>query len=80
MVQLEYTRHGLGPVDEEDVEVIIMDDISDDSEVMNIAMDFALFTNLVTGPLPILDIGHKFIPSFSIKKSFNCSCCWCQLL
>jgi len=71
VVQLEYARLGLGPVEEEDVEKMVMDDISDDPEVMDIAMDFALLTNLLTGPLTVLDIGHKFIPSFSTKNSLT---------
>eukprot|EP00092_Neocalanus_flemingeri_P024546 GFUD01026621.1.p1 GENE.GFUD01026621.1~~GFUD01026621.1.p1 ORF type:complete len:459 (+),score=149.64 GFUD01026621.1:40-1416(+) len=65
LVQMEYDRLGLGPV--EDSEIQVIDELSDEPGQVEIVMDFAFLTNQLSGPLTLLDIGHKFIPQFNTR-------------
>ena len=71
VVQMEYSRLGLGPIEEEDVDGMMMDETSNDPQELKITMDFTLLTNLLTGPLTVLDIGHNLVPDFSTKKNLT---------
>ena len=71
VVQMEYSRLCLGPIEEEDVDGMMMDETSYDPQVLDITMDFTLLTNLLTGPLTVLDIGHNLVPDLSTKKDLT---------